>query len=73
MTNPTATDIPAVPFASGMDAEPADFTGYGLFDYDTDERIRRATVAELDASFAQAKHDNGAGVIDVNGRTCYVA
>ena len=43
-----------------------------LIDYDTNETIRRATPAEIEASDAAAKIDGGVGAIDVDGRTCYV-
>jgi hypothetical protein len=43
-----------------------------LLDYNTGEIIRAATVAELRESIEAAKIDGGAGVIDVNGRSCYV-
>ena len=44
-----------------------------LMDYDTAEAIRPATVEERAESTEAAKHDGGAGVIDVDGRRCYVA
>ena len=48
--------------------------GYGdLTDYDTAEVIRPATAEERGASIEAAMHDGGAGVIDVDGRRCYVA
>jgi len=43
-----------------------------LHDYKTGEAIRPATTAELSASIEAAKTDGGAGVIVVNGRSCYV-
>ena len=43
-----------------------------LTDYNTAEVIREATEDEYDASVEAAKHDGGAGVIDVDGRRCYV-
>lgn len=42
-----------------------------LYDYETGEDIRPATSAELAASIEAAKTD-GAGVISVDGRSCYV-
>ena len=48
--------------------------GYGdLTDYDTNEVIRPATAEERGASIEAAMHGGGAGVIDVDGRRCYVA
>lgn len=44
-----------------------------LTDYDTGEVIRIATADEQAASEDAARHDGGAGVIDVDGRRCYVA
>ena len=43
-----------------------------LTDYGTGEFIRQATAEEYKASVEQAKHDGGAGVIEVDGRSCYV-
>lgn len=43
-----------------------------LIDYNTNETIRVATDAEHAASLAAAEIDGGAGVIDVDGRRCYV-
>lgn len=46
-----------------------------LYDYQTGEWIRGATVAELRASVKAAKTDGGAGVIlvdDQGERRCYV-
>jgi hypothetical protein len=46
---------------------------YGnLRDYTDASKIRVATRDELAASVAAAKLDGGAGVIDVDGRRCYV-
>ena len=42
-----------------------------LYDYKTGEAIRSATAAELAASIKAAKTDGGAGVIVVDGRSCY--
>ena len=44
-----------------------------LIDYRTGEIIRPATADELRASIDAAKIDGGAGVIDVDGRSCYVS
>lgn len=43
-----------------------------LHDYQTGEPIRIATVTEYNASIEAAQSDGGAGVIDVDGRSCYV-
>lgn len=43
-----------------------------LHDYKTGEAIRPATQAELTASIEAASMDGGAGVITVDGRSCYV-
>lgn len=43
-----------------------------LHAYDTGEELRDATPAELAASVAAARHDGGAGVIEVDGVRCYV-
>lgn len=43
-----------------------------LVDYNTTAIIRAATAEEQRASQEQAKRDGGAGVIDVDGRRCYV-
>jgi len=45
---------------------------FELIDYRTDEFIRKATQAEYEASVDAAEHDGGAGVIEVDGRSCYV-
>lgn len=46
---------------------------YGdLMDYYTAEAIRPATHEERDSSRSAAECDGGAGVIDVDGRSCYV-
>ena len=52
-----------------MNKTPA--TTASLHDYQTGEFIRPATTSELEESIEAAEHDNGAGVIDVNGRRCY--
>ena len=43
-----------------------------LHAYDTGEELRDATPAELAESVEAARHDGGAGVIEVNGVRCYV-
>ena len=43
-----------------------------LMDYSTGEIVRIATAAELAESIAAAEIDGGAGVIDVDGRRCWV-
>lgn len=43
-----------------------------LKDYYTNKEIRNATRQELLDSRSAAKSDGGAGVIDVNGRSCFV-
>lgn len=43
-----------------------------LHDYATGDYIREATAAELDESLEAASYDGGAGVIEVDGRACYV-
>jgi hypothetical protein len=43
-----------------------------LHDYATGEFLRDATVEEQAASIRAAESDGGAGVIVVNGRSCYV-
>jgi hypothetical protein len=45
--------------------------GSWLYDYRTGQRLRRATRKELQKSIEAAKHDGGAGVIQVDGRSCY--
>lgn len=44
-----------------------------LHDYRTGDAIRPATATELADSLAAACDDGGAGVIMVDGRSCYVA
>jgi len=44
-----------------------------LRDYSTGDIVRPATADELRASIDAAKVDGGAGVIDVDGRSCYVS
>lgn len=43
-----------------------------LTNYETGEAIRPATAEELAASIEAAKTDGGAGVIEVDGVSCYV-
>ncbi len=43
-----------------------------LHDYRSGDFIRVASPAELKASKEAAEHDGGAGVIEVDGRACYV-
>ena len=43
-----------------------------LHDYATGEALRPATAEELAASVAAAETDGGSGVIEVDGRRCYV-
>lgn len=43
-----------------------------LHDYYTAKEIRPATAEEREDSIEAAKHDGGAGVISVDGRSCYV-
>lgn len=43
-----------------------------LHDYSTGEYLRDATQEETDESIAAARTDGGAGVILVDGRSCYV-
>ncbi len=46
---------------------------YGdLHDYKTGEFIRPATEREYLASITESERDGGAGVIEVDGRACYV-
>ena len=53
--------------------ETANPTAHGdLMDYATADYLRPATADELAASTDQAERDGGAGVIDVDGRPCYV-
>lgn len=43
-----------------------------LCDFETGETLRLATPEEARASAAAAEHDGGAGVIEVDGRACFV-
>ena len=44
-----------------------------LINYSTGDIVRPATADELRESIDAAKIDGGAGVIDVDGRSCYVS
>jgi hypothetical protein len=56
------------------DATADEYTEDGtLHDYKTGDSIRRATPQESADSIEAAKSDKGAGVIIVNGRSCYVS
>jgi hypothetical protein len=46
---------------------------YYLHDYATGDVIREATFDECERSVRAATSDGGAGVIEVDGRSCYVA
>lgn len=54
------------------ETDPTDIMDNDLRDYNTADYVRAATRAELEASREAAKHDGGAGVIKVDGRSCYV-
>lgn len=54
---------------TNMDTQSAN----ALHDYQTGEYIREATPEESASSNAAARHDGGAGVIIVDGRSCYVS
>ena len=43
-----------------------------LCDYLTGESIRPATAEERAESIDAARYDGGAGVIEIDGRSCYV-
>lgn len=43
-----------------------------LCDYRTGTTLRRATATECAASLAAAQRDGGRGVIEIDGRACYV-
>ena len=45
---------------------------FDLVDYETGERVREATLEEAEESIEAASLDGGAGVIEVDGRRCYV-
>lgn len=47
-------------------------TDHTLRNYQTGEAIREATADEIVASIAAAKRDGGAGVIEIDGLSCYV-
>lgn len=61
---------------AGEDAEGSEEvvpnSGSRLVDYNTTAVIRVATADEQAASREAAKRDGGAGVIEVDGRRCYV-
>lgn len=44
-----------------------------LQDYQTGDIIRPATQEELEASISAAQEDGGAGVIIIDGRSCFVS
>ncbi len=43
-----------------------------LCDYNTGDTIRPATAEERAESLEAARYDGGAGVIEIDGRSCYV-
>jgi hypothetical protein len=43
-----------------------------LYDYRTGEYLRAATADELAESLEAAERDGGPGLIEVDGRSCYV-
>lgn len=55
-----------------VNASQIDMSKPVLYAYDTAEEIRNATAEELAASIEASKHDGGAGVIEVDGVSCYV-
>lgn len=44
-----------------------------LYDYQTGDALRLATEEELRSSIDAAQRDDGAGVIEIDGRSCFVA
>lgn len=44
-----------------------------LHDYQTGAALRPATEEELQSSIEAARRDGGAGVIEIDGRSCFVA
>lgn len=44
-----------------------------LYDYQTGDALRLATEDELRSSISAAQEDGGAGVIIIDGRSCFVA
>lgn len=54
-----------------IDGKETELTHGTLMSYDTAETIRPATAEEREASIEAAKRDGGAGVILVDGRSCY--
>ena len=72
MSNPNTT--PSRCSALDADAKAAEIAaGLDLCDYLTGDVIRRATQNEAEWSAEASRHDGGAGVIRVDGRSCYVA
>ena len=57
--------------ATGME-HPMTFPFGRLCIYSTGTTVRAATESERAASIAAAEHDGGAGVIIVDGVSCYV-
>ena len=57
----------------GIDLENASDEDVCLHDYKSGDIIRTATPQEAADSIEAAKSDKGAGVILVNGRSCYVS
>jgi hypothetical protein len=55
-----------------MDTDLIPESPINLCDYKTGEVIRLATPDEARASAAAAERDGGAGVIEVDGRSCFV-
>ena len=43
-----------------------------LYDYQTGDALRPATEDELRSSIDAAQRDGGAGVIEIDGRPCFV-
>ena len=44
-----------------------------LYDYQTGDALRPATEDEFRSSIDAAQQDGGAGVIEIDGRSCFVA
>ena len=44
-----------------------------LYDYQTGDALRPTTEDELRSSIDAARQDGGAGVIEIDGRSCFVA
>jgi hypothetical protein len=49
-----------------------DLFGPLLCDFETGESLRNATVEELTLSVEAAADDGGVGIIEVDGRHCYI-